>query len=358
MLAAVNNDGTLEENNDVLLEQLAQKGDFIEAHPTYDKTFWVLSNQNPLRYLCQKFVTPANGDRIFGIPPSQIAQPFFQLIIILAVIGGIIVASIATPLYRREYYKEFGFIRGTWFDIADVTFAGVLIVEFLVKIIADGFIFTPNAYLLSIWNIIDFVILVALLINMVTTIVVIGGVSRVTRSLKAFRALRLITFFPWMRETFHSVLIAGANRIFDAALLALLYMVPYAIWGLNIFSGLMFSCNDSNSSGKDDCINEYIVTPIEGSDLGFLAPRVWDKPSPSTTFSFDNFASSLLILFEIVSLEGWIDVMGVAMGITGKDQQPQSNASELNAIFFLAYNLLGAVVILTLFIRYGNIILS
>jgi voltage-dependent calcium channel len=351
ILAAMNNDGALEENNDVLLEQLAQKGDFIEAHPTYDKTFWILSNQNTLRHFCQKLVTPANGDRIFGIAPSPVAQPFFQLVIILAVLGGITVASIATPLYRRGYYQQNGFIRGTWFDIADVTFACILIIEFFVKIIADGFIFTPNAYLLSIWNIIDFVILGALLVNMITTLVVIGGVSRFTRALKAFRALRLITFFPWMRETFHSVLIAGANRIFDAALLALLYMVPYAIWGLNIFSGLMFSCNDESSTGKADCINEYITTPIEGSELGSLAPRVWDKPSPSTTFSFDNFASSLLILFEIVSLEGWIDVMGVAMGIVGKDLQPENNANELNAVFFLAYNLLGAVVILTLFVR-------
>ena len=69
-------------------------------------------------------------------------------------------------------------------------------------------------------------------------------------------------------------------------------------------------------------------------------------------FSFDSFRASLLILFEIVSLEGWIDVMSVAVSITGRNEQPQQNVSQANAIFFLIYNLLGGVVILTLFIRY------
>ncbi|KAG9050174.1 calcium channel protein [Tulasnella sp. UAMH 9824] len=343
-------DPAIDESHEAMSERVAQKADFIEAHPTYDKTFWVLSNQSPLRSLCQKLVTPAGGDRIFGIAPSPIAQPFFQFFVFLAVIGGIVVAAIATPAYRRQYYSDHGLQRNTWFDSADVAFACALILEFLVKIVADGFIFTPNAYLLSVWNVIDFLILIALLINMITTIVKAGGVSRATRSLKAFRALRLITFFPWMRDTFHSVLFAGAKSLIEAALLALLYMVPYAIWGLNIFSGLMFTCNDDNAAGKADCVGEYLSQPVDDVDIGFLAPRSWDRPSPSTTFSFDSFGSSLLILFEVVSFEGWIDVMGVAMDLVGKDLQPQLNNSQRNSLFFLIYDLLGAVIILTLFV--------
>ena len=114
----------------------------------------------------------------------------------------------------------------------------------------------------------------------------------------------------------------------------------------------MNECNDGNVNGLGDCTNEYVNTVI-GDSFGFPVPRVWDNPSPSTTFSFDNFRSSLLILFEIVSLEGWIDVMQVATSITGVDSQPQNNASQVNAIFFLIYHLIGGVVILTLFVRYS-----
>ena len=59
-----------------------------------------------------------------------------------------------------------------------------------------------------------------------------------------------------------------------------------------------------------------------------------------------------MILFEIVSLEGWIDAMNVATSAVGIDFQPQTNFSQANAIFFLIYIQLGAVVILTLFIRW------
>jgi hypothetical protein len=274
----------------------------------------------------------------------------FQLIIMLVVFGGIAIAAVATPVYRRNYFSSYGRSHIAWFDISEAAFGMVLVLEFVIKVIADGFAFTPNAYILSVWNLVDLVILGALLANVVTSLVVIGGISRLTRSLKAFRALRLITLIGRMRETFHSVMFAGASRILEAALLAMLYMLPYACWGLNIFAKRFYLCNDGGANGKADCVGEYLSTPVDDS-FGFLAPRSWDLPSPSTTFSFDSFGSSLLILFEIVSLEGWIDVLVVALGLKGIDEQPGHNVAQVNAIFFLIYNLMGAVVILTLFVR-------
>ena len=337
----------------MLYEQRAQKADFITAHPSYDRTFWFFSQKNPLRRVCQVLVEPANGQRIFGRPASPTAHALFQFTVFLAIIGGIIVAAIATPMYRRSYHTQHGFVRWTWFIIADDIFSLVLLVEFIIKAIADGFIFTPNAYLLSIWNLVDLIILVGLLVNSTTSIIFLGGLSRLTRSLKALRALRLITLFDKMRTTFHSLLIVGFVRILDAGILAALYMIPYAVWGLNIFAGLSFSCNDSSVQGKSDCRDEYNANAnILGTEYGFLAPRAWSNPATSTRWSFDTFGDSLLILFEIVSLEGWIDTMQAAIDITGLNNQPQTNAAQWNALFFIIYNLLGGVVILTLFVRF------
>ncbi|KAG8763613.1 calcium channel protein [Ceratobasidium sp. 423] len=238
-------------------EQRSRKAEFIRAHPTFDKTFWILSQQNPLRRFCQMLVTPSNGDRIYGRPPSPVPQAIFQLVIMVVVISGIVIAAVATPVYRREYFRaRGGRIHLAWFDIAEATFGFVLVLELIIKVIADGFIFTPNAYVLSVWNLVDLAILAALLSNVITSLVVIGGISRLTRSLKAFRALRLVTLVGRMRETFHSVMFAGASRIFEAGLLAMLYMLPYACWGLNIFSGRFYLCNDDNAEGKADCIGE------------------------------------------------------------------------------------------------------
>ncbi|KAJ7661709.1 Ion transport protein-domain-containing protein [Mycena rosella] len=351
LLAAVRNEATTtsEELNDAAYERRAQKADFIRDHPSYDKTFWVFSQKNVLRRWCQKLVQPAAGTRIFGDAQSPVFYPLFQVTLLLIVVGGIVVEAIANPIYRRNYFQEHGLVRGAWFDIAESAFGLVFFVEFLIKIVADGFLFTPNAYVRSIWNLLDFVIMAGLLVNVTTGLIFVGGLSRLTRSLKALRALRFITLIDRMRTTFESLIISGALRIIDAGILAILYMIPYAVWGLNIFNGKMNECNDTSVSGADTCVNEFTNT-VYGDAFGFTAPRVWSNPAPSTVFSFDSFRSSLLILFEIVSLEGWVDVMGIATSITGENSQPQTNTSQINAIFFLIYNLLGAVVILTLFV--------
>ena len=145
--------------------------------------------------------------------------------------ASVVIAAIATPLYRKEYYTQFGEFRGAWFEIVEVSIGMVFVLEAVMKIIADGFIFAPNAYLLSIWNIIDFIILVTLLINTTTSLIFLGGLSRFTRAIKAFRALRLITLFSRLRETLHAVLFAGALMIVDASVFMILYLIPFAVWG-------------------------------------------------------------------------------------------------------------------------------
>jgi len=351
-LAAINGAGASSEDlNDVLYERRAQKADFIRNHPSYDETFWIFSQKNPLRRMCQKLVQPANGERLFGTPCSPVAHPIFQLVLLLVVLGGIAVEGIATPLYRRTWYAENGTTRGSWFDIANTVFGLTLVVEFLIKIIADGFLFTPNAYTKSGWNILDLFIMIGVVISVATGLVFIGGLSRLTRALRALPALRLITLIDKMRYTFKSLLIDGAPGILHAAQLCILYMIPYAIWGLNIFAGKMNECTDTTVNGLTDCIYEYNNNVI-GSAFGFTAPRAWNNPAPSTVFSFDSFRDSLLILFEIVSLEGWIDVLNVATSITGTNLQPKMHSSPANAIFFVIYNLLGCVVLLTIFVRW------
>lgn len=114
----------------------------------------------------------------------------------------------------------------------------------------------------------------------------------------------------------------------------------------------MASCNDGaeNIGGRSDCTGEFLHSPIDNS-LAFLAPRAWGNPTfDGSKWSFDDFRTSILILFEIVSLEGWTDVMSSAMNIIGQNEQPQTNAQQWNSIFFIIFNLFGGVVILTVFL--------
>jgi hypothetical protein len=122
-------------------------------------------------------------------------------------------------------------------------------------------------------------------------------------------------------------------------------LIPFAIYGLNLFVGQLQTCNDGDLKSSDlrDCVGEYLSQPF-GWEV--LAPRQAANPY----YDFDNFGDSLFILFQIVSQEGWTDVMWNAMSITGVFKQPEAYASQGNAVFFVIFNLLGAVFVLTLFV--------
>ncbi|KAF8137825.1 Ion transport protein-domain-containing protein [Mycena galopus ATCC 62051] len=150
LLAAVRNETTTtnEELSDTMYERRAQKANFIRDHPSYDKTFWIFSQKNILRKFCQKLVQPGLA--------SLSSQP-------------------------RALY-----IAGTTFEawthaghVCESAFGLVFFVEFLIKIIADGFLFTPNAYsdcgstawaftLFIAWNLLSMYIFV----NMFTGVIV------------------------------------------------------------------------------------------------------------------------------------------------------------------------------------------
>lgn len=317
----------------------------MAAYPSYDRSLWIFSQRNPIRRLCQRVVEPAYGDRLDGAKPYRTWTAAFKLLILCAIAGSVTIAATATPAYRRDYYLEHGALRLTWFNLTEVSLGFIFVIEFIIKVVADGFAFTPNAYLFSVWNVLDFFVLLTLVINVGTALSPsTAATSRFTRSLKAFRALRLINLSETMRQTFYDVMIIGASLIFDASVLTVLYIIPFSIWGQNLFAGLLYSCNDGDVLGKTQCVGEYMAAPAQWD---VLLPRAWQNPY---VWSFDSFRSAMLILFEIVSLEGWVDVMDSAMSITGRDNQSEPNYSQYNSIFFLTYNLIGAIVVLTLFV--------
>jgi voltage-dependent calcium channel len=122
-------------------------------------------------------------------------------------------------------------------------------------------------------------------------------------------------------------------------------LIPFAIYALNLFNGKLVTCSDGNVYNLTDCWGEYTATPFS-EDWEMLAPRVAANPY----YNFDDFSSSLFILFQIVSQEGWVDVSFSAQSITSKGLQPQFGTAPGNAMFFVVFNLMATVFVLTLFI--------
>ena len=327
--------------------------EYLIKHPNYNVSLFIFKPSNPVRRLCQRIVGPGRGThRVQGVEPNKALWISFSAFIYAAVIAMVILACITTPLYQKEYFQKHKFSVRNWFVFTDLGFAILFTIEAIIKTIADGFFFTPNAAFRGAWGFIDGLVLVTLWVNVGTSLYQEGAVSRAVGAFKALRALRLLNFSDGSRNTFQSIIILGGWKVLSAAFVSLSLLVPFAIYGLNLFNGQFQYCND-NTPGQStiynltsDCVGEYGNQPYN-QGWTVLQPRA---NLNLNYFSFDDFRSSIFILFQIVSQEGWTDVLWQAEMMMGLNMQPQPYASPGNAIFFVVFNLLGTVFVLTLFI--------
>ena len=329
--------------------------EYLRRHPKYNVSLFIFKPDNPIRKACQRIVGPGRGsDRIQGVLPNITIWYSFSAFIYLAIVAMVLLACYTTPLYQQEYFKNQKPTSYNWFIFCDIGFAALFSVEAIIKVIADGFFWTPNAYYRSSWGFIDGVVLLTLWVNVITSLYDPSGGSRAVGAFKALRALRLLNVSDSARDTFHSVIILGGWKVVSAAFVSISLLIPFAIYGLNLFAGKMMFCNEQNGSGNPinhplqpynltDCVGEFYYNAYN-----------WEFPAPrqvrNSWYDFDSFGDALFILFQIVSQEGWADVMWSGQSITGVFTQPANFVSQGNAVFFVIFNLLGAVFVLTLFV--------
>ncbi|KAL4809534.1 Ion transport protein-domain-containing protein [Aspergillus unguis] len=315
--------------------------EYLVRHPTYNTSMFLFKPDNPIRRLCQRMVGPGRGgERVEGVDPWKPVWYSFSAFIYAAIVAMVILACITTPIYQARNFTT----DRDWFTYTDLGFAILFSIEALIKVIADGFFWTPNAYFRGSWGFIDGIVLITLWISVLSALVPGRAITSGIGAFKALRALRLLNFSDSAKDTFHSVIILGGWKVIAAAAVSMSFLIPFAIYGVTLFHGQMVECNDGDISGSlDACIGEFMDSPY---NWDVLAPRAASNPY----YDFDNFGNSLFILFQIVSQEGWTDVQASAMSIKGVGQQPEDYAAPENGLFFVVFNLLGAVFVLTLFV--------
>lgn len=187
---------------------------YLQRHPRYNVSLFIFGPQNRVRRLCQRIVGPGRGTaRIEGVDPVKPVWYAFSAFIYAAIVAMVLLACVSTPLYQRDYFKEHVYNVRNWFVWTDMGFAVVFSIEALIKVIADGFFWTPNAYFRGSWGFIDGLVLVTLWVNVITSLYSDGAVSRAVGAFKALRALRLLNVSDSARDTFHSVIVLGGWKV-------------------------------------------------------------------------------------------------------------------------------------------------
>lgn len=317
-----------------------QQDKYLRENPMFNTVFYMLGPRHRLRRFCQRLVFSSHGERIDGVEPNKTVGEIFIAFMFLSTVGIVVTTCVLTPLFRRDIMHDQG--KWNWAFYVDCTFITIFTTELLIKITADGIIFTPNAYMRSSWNWIDLIALTSLWIEFISVLKNDGHLSRIVRGLKALRALRLLTISERAKSNFHFTMISGFGKILSAALISITLLFPFSLWGLNIFNGRLGVCTNDDLYDFE-CFNEYTN---EVFDWNVVSPNAYVEPF----LNFKDFATSISTLYQIVSLEGWTDLLMQLMQSTGEGTPPSLFASPFNGFFLILFNNVSIVFILTLFV--------
>eukprot|EP01052_Picozoa_sp_SAG31_P026459 SAG31_NODE_2397_length_5784_cov_5.338962_6_plen_184_part_00 len=129
------------------------------------------------------------------------------------------------------------------------------------------------------------------------------------------------------------------------------FIFIYAILGINMYAGKFKSCwievgeiTVDTVFGQKDCIG----TVVE-EDGGSIVAPVWENFGRQW-YNFDNVGIAMVTLFEVASLEGWVDVMNGAMDSTERGQQPQEDYSPAQAIYFISFIAFGTFILIEILV--------
>ncbi|MFZ5947178.1 MAG: ion transporter [Stygiobacter sp.] len=222
-------------------------------------------------------------------------QNFIMGVILLA---GVVI-GLETSHYMLEQYRAV-------LKILDTFILSIFVIEIIFKMGAQGN--RPWLYFRNPWNVFDFIIVAVCLLPLNSQFVAVLRLARI------LRVLRLVTVLPRL-QILVGALLKSIPSMGYVGLLLFLHFYIYAVMATFIF-------------GMND--------PLHFGSLG----------------------ASLLTLFQVVTFEGWVEVMRIQMlgsaqfGYEGMEHLiVHSQAFPIGApLFFISFIVIGGMIILNLFI--------
>ncbi|XP_055869131.1 sodium leak channel NALCN-like isoform X2 [Biomphalaria glabrata] len=329
-----------------------QEVDLRENHPYFDTPLFLIGRESKVRKICEMIVN-AKYDYVLRDPDTgkKIKSNYKQLhkllglvtyldwVMIIVTILSCISMCFETPKKRIMENPEL--------QVAEYVFVVFMSVEMGLKIISNGLLFTPNAVVNDFRGILDLFIYGVSIVFVFWMPKNIEPHSKehILMLLRCCRPLRIYSLVPHMRRVVYE-LVRGFKEIVLVSVLLIVLMFVFAICGVHILGGRLAKCNDPNITTKEDCHGIYLVevlvtkmalSPEPGNVPAMYVPRAWINPR---NFNFDNIGNAMLALFEVLSLEGWLEVRDVI----------SSRVGIAEAIYIHFFVFIGYMIGLTLFV--------
>eukprot|EP01062_Namystynia_karyoxenos_P002769 TRINITY_DN1097_c0_g2_i1.p1 TRINITY_DN1097_c0_g2~~TRINITY_DN1097_c0_g2_i1.p1 ORF type:complete len:2446 (+),score=704.96 TRINITY_DN1097_c0_g2_i1:141-7478(+) len=294
-------------------------------------------------------LSPMNPVRIQII--YMVDNPLFETVIVLVILLSTVTLAIENPKLPPDHYLN------TILIDLDYGATAVFFLEAVIKVMAFGFIMHPTAYLRrDAWNVLDFFILVAALISYS-----FGQQGIDLHIFKIFRALRPLRFIN--KSTGLKVVVVSLIRsmfaMANVTVISGLIFVVCAIMGVQLFKGVFYQCTDQvygDLTGTSVLIGNETLNRTYNLNLRVDCEAISTLPGYSTYrwknyhSHFDHVGASLLTLFEVTTLEGWVTVMYLGMDGVDHDRAPVKNHQAYMVSFFILFIVVGSFFVVNLFV--------
>lgn len=129
--------------------------------------------------------------------------------------------------------------------IAEYTFVFAMAIELLLKTLAYGLLFTPNAYLANVAGVMDFLIfgISVIFLCLLPEQVPPQSWQQTLYVMRCIRPLRIFSLVPHMRKVVYE-LCRGVKEIALVSVLLIVLLFVFASVGVHMFGGLLARCND------------------------------------------------------------------------------------------------------------------
>jgi hypothetical protein len=270
----------------------------------------------------------------------------------------------------REIYRQMLFTNGfsttgycsNWTDTdnllsaSEIFFTIVFAAECVIKILAKGFILHKHAYLRDPWNWLDFIVVLGGVLSFLVVYLGDGSgpIMQLLRVLRVLRPLRTMTRIKGMKPLLNT-LYRAILELPEILVILAVFLILFGVTGMQFFSGSLrgrcfvnpqqnftvaakarlisqqipfmdmstvsvssWQAEESMCSTNSQCSDAI----VDGRQYVTLCTKKkwchdkwcendWnDNPHVGGgMFSFDNFPQSILVLFQVITLEGWADFL-------------------------------------------------
>jgi hypothetical protein len=211
----------------------------------------------------------------------------------------------------------------------DIFFSIIFCIELFINLVAYGAFIEKKAYLRSIVNWIDVIVIIISIMSAFR----IADSAHSFRVLRVMRLFRLVKLHEGMRIVFMAIW-KTIPSLATALIPYLFFLIITSAMGLSMFVGEGWQCNDDSVRNKMECIGSY---KYDNGTSTLKEPRLWERYE----LGYDNILDSIQTSLVITNQEGWPDIMYRYIDSAGIDQQPIRDNRPEASIFYILSVLIG-----------------